>query len=464
MVDLTRAIDELAAVDPVTLSDDDVMKDLPALLLAVNSLNAVVAGFIATFDARNLSQVYGYRATRTWLTAFGKMSQGAASAWLAQARLLRVMPMLDMSARRGDASSENLRRIADLAGALGGPIAIREYDELLAQAEASGGQKDVREACVRIHRFVDPPGARPDPELAHLRRALTLTRTGSMVVLRGQLDPEGAENVVMAMNALMKPPNRDDERTMTQRRADALIELARLALARGDLPLVGGMRPRVGILLTPEAFSHARSVFFDSETELRRRTVKALFATPAPRGGWTDERRYSSVQSLDGLSEAGVPTLPDQPSLGWFGDVAYETAQRLLCDCEAWRIILDPATSLPLDVGRSHRIAPHWIRKALHARDQGCRWPGCDAVAAWTDAHHVIAWYYGGQTRVEDMVSVCRWHHVKIHEGRWTARLDRTTGAFHVTQPDGTPHPLGPTYPRSKLQEPTTRPDNPTSQ
>jgi hypothetical protein len=150
----------------------------------------------------------------------------------------------------------------------------------------------------------------------------------------------------------------------------------------------------------------------------------------------------------DPLTDAGIPPLPDPPWLHWIGDIAPELAQRIACDSDVWRIVLDPATGLPLDLGRKHRIVPHSLRKALHARDRTCRWPCCDVPAAWTDAHHaVLPWYYGGQTNIDELLSLCRYHHVLAHEGRWTIRLDHTTGEVHVTRPDGTPYELGPSQP-----------------
>lgn len=44
---------------------------------------------------------------------------------------------------------------------------------------------------------------------------------------------------------------------------------------------------------------------------------------------------------------------------------------RFACDADIWRVILDPGTGQPLDVGRRHRLVPPWIRRALHARDRG---------------------------------------------------------------------------------------------
>jgi hypothetical protein len=149
----------------------------------------------------------------------------------------------------------------------------------------------------------------------------------------------------------------------------------------------------------------------------------------------------------DPLSQAGVPPLPERPWMNWAGDIPTELAQRIACDCEVWRAVLDPTTGLPLEVGRAHRIVPHWIRKALHARDRGCRWPGCDAPAAWTDAHHLFDWYYGGETNIDNLLSLCRYHHVRVHEGHWRIVLDHATGEVSAFRPDGTPYELGPSQP-----------------
>jgi hypothetical protein len=157
-------------------------------------------------------------------------------------------------------------------------------------------------------------------------------------------------------------------------------------------------------------------------------------------GPWTSS-------GADPLSQAGVPPIPELPWMNWVGDIPTELAQRIACDCEVWRAILDPATGLPLEVGRAHRIVPHWIRKALRARDRGCRWPGCDAPAAWTDAHHLLDWYYGGETNIDNLLSLCRYHHARVHEGHWRIVLDHATGEVRVFRPDGTPYELGPSQP-----------------
>ncbi len=78
----------------------------------------------------------------------------------------------------------------------------------------------------------------------------------------------------------------------------------------------------------------------------------------------------------------GFPRCRNHP--GWAGSATYRPSSRSASPVTAryGARFLDPATGLPLEVRRTHRIVPHWIRKALHARDRGCRWPGRDVPAA----------------------------------------------------------------------------------
>jgi hypothetical protein len=80
---------------------------------------------------------------------------------------------------------------------------------------------------------------------------------------------------------------------------------------------------------------------------------------------------------------------------------------------------------------------PHWIRKVLHARDRGCRFPGCHTPVAWTDAHHLTAWADGGRTDLDNLILLCRFHHGLVHEAGWAIRFDAIAGTVIATRPDG---------------------------
>jgi hypothetical protein len=114
--------------------------------------------------------------------------------------------------------------------------------------------------------------------------------------------------------------------------------------------------------------------------------------------------------------------------------IAAETARRLACDCSVVRIIEGPKGE-PLDVGRKSRTIPPAIRRALNARDQGCRFPGC-RFKRYVDGHHVKHWADGGETKLTNLVTLCRFRHRLVHEGQITIQtLD--DGAFRLLKPDG---------------------------
>ena len=74
--------------------------------------------------------------------------------------------------------------------------------------------------------------------------------------------------------------------------------------------------------------------------------------------------------------------------------IAAETARRLACDASVIRV-LENERGEPLAVGRRTRTIPPAIRRALKARDQGCRFPGC-SFKRYVDGHHVQHWAQDG--------------------------------------------------------------------
>ena len=114
--------------------------------------------------------------------------------------------------------------------------------------------------------------------------------------------------------------------------------------------------------------------------------------------------------------------------------IASETARRLACDCSVVRIVED-AKGEPLDVGRKTRTIPPGIRRALQARDKGCRFPGC-TFKRYVDGHHVKHWVHGGETKLSNLVTLCRFHHRLVHEGQVEIQT-LNDGAFRFVRSDG---------------------------
>jgi hypothetical protein len=112
-----------------------------------------------------------------------------------------------------------------------------------------------------------------------------------------------------------------------------------------------------------------------------------------------------------------------EPGVGIFS----ETARRLACDSSLVALVEDPDGN-PLNLGRKTRVVSPALRRALNARDGSCRWPGCGQTR-FRDAHHLEFWGHGeGETKIENLASLCRRHHRLVHEGGFGVerRPDRT--------------------------------------
>jgi len=176
---------------------------------------------------------------------------------------------------------------------------------------------------------------------------------------------------------------------------------------------------------------------FDDRHHLRKRRVEALatlaesFLATGPRdlsgGGRNQIVVHVDAESLQ-HGNAGRCELEHGPS------IAGETARRLSCDASVVRILED-AKGEPLDVGRKTRTIPPAIRRALNARDKGCRFPGC-SFKRYVDGHHVHHWANGGETRLSNLVTLCRFHHRLVHEGQVAIHV-LDDGGFRFTRPDG---------------------------
>ncbi|WP_343895228.1 DUF222 domain-containing protein, partial [Janibacter melonis] len=162
------------------------------------------------------------------------------------------------------------------------------------------------------------------------------------------LDPEGAAVLEAAIEALSAPaPTQDEDtgirepdlRTSDQRRADALLDLVRTAVAGMDTRAGRGAKATLLLTMTFE--------------DLRART--------------------GAARTLGGL-DTGTLLAPD-------------TIRRLACDAEVIPVVLGSRSQV-LDQGTAVRLFTPAMTRQLWLRDGGCTYPGCTAPARWTDAHH----------------------------------------------------------------------------
>jgi hypothetical protein len=110
-----------------------------------------------------------------------------------------------------------------------------------------------------------------------------------------------------------------------------------------------------------------------------------------------------------------------------------ERALALLCDAGVVPMLEDGSGPV-IDVGRKRRTVSTSLRRALEARDKGCRFPGC-TNRRFVDAHHLQHWIDGGETSLENTLRVCRRHHRYLHE--YGYKSDRAGHEMVFRGPDG---------------------------
>ena len=285
------------------------------------------------------------------------------------------------------------------------------------------------ERLVRAWRQADEE-AQPDAERVRLARRTLSTRVDEdgMVVLRARLTPEVGAVVLRALEAALEqaPAAAEDaadrdEASIAQRRADALGLVAESALAGGLDPGTTGDRFQVTVHVEAEGLScrEVAAVPRHVSAEIAPGNEAALEPAAASPDSVAEQVSSEHADDLPGSaatherelavampgSDAGQAVIEQAGGL----HVGREAARRVACD--AGRVELrHAADGEVLDVGRRTRTIPTALRRALQSRDlpckQGysqCQFPGC--TSRHCDAHHVVHWADGGETKLSNLVS-----------------------------------------------------------
>ena len=410
------------SIDGVTTSE--LGADIIDITRAIDQLEAERLRRLHRFHAERgaLSEEGG--TTVSWLRRCCGMTVKAAANRVHLARVLGELPASLDSARAGRASFSNVAMIAHLAKDIGVEQVQPIEDILVGSAETFEPQQ-MRRLTEETRLRLDPDGVLEDDNRAHERRWFECEQTyGNVFVLRGQLDAEGGAVVKTAIDALSHGLDHNDAREGSQRRADALVDMAATQLRCGDHRDVHGQRPHLTLTVSAETLraSTPGSVTLRAYTP-GAETLRAN--TPGEQTG------RSATPGVDAVI-ARVGAAPAE--LHGVGPIHPETARRIACDAvrtvvmvaapvdaSVWTAVSAPL--VPLSVGRAARTIPAAIRTALVLRDQGCRFPGCDRPPAWTDGHHIIHWSDGGPTELANLVSLCRTHHRRVHEQGWRIHI-----------------------------------------
>ena len=364
---------------------DQLGDEIAELSAHLEAATARLLDLIRTFDARGGWNT-GFRSCAAWLSWRVGLDLGAARERVRVARALGSLPTLAQALARGELSYAKVRALTR--------VATPQTEARLLGVGRAGTAAHV-ERIVRGWRYVDRKAEARETVRQHASRALHVHHDDDgTVVLRGRLEPEVGALLVRALAAAR----------------ETLYQRARAA---------GVADPAVA---SPSmAQQQADALALLAETALHHEL------DPGAPG-----ERYQVVVHVDAPALAD----PEQPGESVLEDgprVSAETSRRLACD--ASRVVMrQDEDGRTVEVGARTRTIPPALRRALHARDRGCRFPGCGLP--FGQGHHVRHWAHGGQTTLSNLALLCRRHHRAVHEEGY--QVDRQPdGALQFRRPDG---------------------------
>jgi hypothetical protein len=414
---------ELTAHDPNGLSAAARATQVLVLRRLADQLEGHWLGRLAVVDAAGDAGADQAPSTAAWLRNRLRMSVGAARGSVRTARALFAgpCPLTETAAAltAGAISPTHARVVAHGTQDLPDHLRLAAEPVLLEAARRLDPTR-LGQAVDQLRLVADPDGEADRAEQRHQRRGVWVASTWEgMVAVQGLLEAEAGQTLMAALDPLARPTNAHDTRNGSQRRADALTELARRNLEGGRLPQSGGVRPQLLVTV-------------DLHTLLGR--PGAVGGDLGGVGSLDPEacRRLACDGTLTRVLVSRQPRQLPEPAAG------QEPGQGLTGQLRAARALLPPilggAPSQPLDLGRSTRVVQPAQRAALAVRDSGCVLPDCDRPLAWCEAHHLQHWLDGGPTDLANLALLCRAHHRAVHEGGWRLQRD-ADGHLTATPP-----------------------------
>ena len=392
MGELTSALDLLGADDLQDFPAAALLDRTAELVRARNRLDAELARTVRRAELTQAPEHDGLKSMASWVQGHCRLSTAASRQLVRNGRALEQLPATAAGCADGAITADQLTVIApvvkpeNLAKAADQGVDLAEVDLVLAETAATRSHQDLTRVVKHYLARLDPDGPEPDPTD---ERSVSLAKNsdGSLSG-RFHLDPVGGEKFQAALESITQADRpAGDMRNRSQRLGDALVQLADNALASGSLPILRTVKPHVVVKI-----------------------------------------------DLDDLADPA--TGPGSGEMGFGATISAARARWLACDGNISRVVMGPDGQV-LDYGRTRRMVPPQLRKAVEVEQRHCVFAGCENPSHWCDVHHVAEWVLDeGETSLENSALLCERHHTKVHHG---FRVERQPGGrWRTWRPDGT--------------------------
>jgi hypothetical protein len=320
-------------------------------------------GWIRKAERAELWRSEGARNMAQWLSAIFHISNWKARRWIAAASVLDELPLTSAALESGALSLDKV---------------------------------------VELTRFATPATEKKLVVWARRVTVATIRTRGDEVQKRAALEAEEAHGA----------------RYLRAQRWDDHIEIeALLTLDQGSALLAAVDHLAHDLPKHPDEVGGVVVGLEDTSMEQRRADALVLLAT-----GSGAERASQATVVVHAPIEALAHDVGACSVIGG-GALHPETARRLACDARL-QIVLEGKDGNALGIGDHSQITPEWLRRQVFYRDDNtCTFPGCEA-RSFLHPHHILHWVLRGPTDLDNLITVCTFHHTLLHEGRWSVGFD----------------------------------------
>jgi hypothetical protein len=358
---LTEAVDAACALDPSSLDTGDLRELAVASEKLAGRLRGLASTALGEVSAREPEGAAWW-----WRDALGISGEAAGHA-LRRATGLRSLPSVSDAVLDGRLSLDQAGALVPLVGKLE-EVELYDSQPMLIEGAVGRTVDSIGQWVRHLIAMNSEKDLELEQEAAAANRFLK-HRTDPDGMVRGSfaLTAEDAEPYLTVLEPLARKAGEQDQRTAGQRRADAFAEVFAGAARWADLPHAGGQRAQVSYVISAE---------------------------------WAAAQRD------------GSPAVA-----AWTGPQTRARMESVLCDARLSRLFLDTAGQAMRLESVNDEITTAQ-RRAVSARDRCCVARGCNRPPAFCDVHHLIAREDGGPTTLQNLVLLCRRHHVMWHQGR----------------------------------------------
>ncbi|MFT5711311.1 MAG: hypothetical protein ACI8QT_002017 [Halioglobus sp.] len=398
--------------------DEKLGQKITLLAGQLNAGNHRLLKLIAEFDRRKSWNADGtVRSCAHWLNWKCGIALGAAREKVRVAGALAQLPLIDAAFASGHISYSKVRAMSR--------VATPENEDFLLMIAQHGTASHVEKVVGKYKSVQTTDEEGQERERENERKLVYFQDQNDMWVIHAKLPPEVGALVVKAIEAVATPAQIEKQKQLREPQKSVSAETFSEAIEEEEPTHF------------QDLLQHTRADALVTMAEHFLATTKAN----SPFQGLKGSERCQIMLHVDintlrqhGKEASHAHQHCNMDDKHW---ISPKTAKRLSCDASLVTVLEDEQGRV-LNIGRRARTVPAAIGRALSLRDKTCRVPGC-CESHYVDAHHIKHWADGGETSLDNLVTLCRAHHRQLHQGNFTITAEKTATGQQLlfTTPSG---------------------------